>query len=159
MMENYHRRPLVFFLLVLLGIGFARLQANAQYFGRNKVQYETFDFKILYTEHFDVYFYAKEREAATQVARLAERWYARISRLLNVDLKGRQILILYSSLPHFQQTAAIPGIIGEGTGGVTESLKRRIVLPMAASLAETDHVVGHELVHAFHYQITSQSHP
>jgi len=158
-MENYQWRPLVFFLMVLLGIGLARSPANAQYFGRNKVQYETFDFKILYTDHFDVYFYAEEREAASQVARLAERWYARISRILNVDLKGRQILILYSSSPHFQQTAAIPGIIGEGTGGVTESLKRRIVLPMAASLAETDHVVGHELVHAFHYQITSQSHP
>src|SRR5678815_3407197 len=27
--------------------------AAAQYFGRNKVQYETFDFRILHTQHFD----------------------------------------------------------------------------------------------------------
>src|SRR5204863_4054332 len=31
--------------------------------------------------------------------------------------------------------------------------KRRIVLPLAASLAETDHVIGHELVHAFQYDL------
>jgi hypothetical protein len=44
-------------------------------------------------------------------------------------------------------------MIGEGTGGVTESLRRRIVMPFAASLGETDHVLGHELVHAFQYDI------
>ena len=131
---------------------------QAQYFGRNKVQFETFDFKIASTEHFDIYFYPQEEKAALQAARMAERWYARLKRILDHELKGRQILILYSSSPHFQQTTAIPGIIGEGTGGVTESLKRRIILPLAASLADTDHVIGHELVHAFQYDITSQSH-
>jgi hypothetical protein len=30
---------------------------EAQYFGRNKVQYESFDFKVLKTEHFDIYYY------------------------------------------------------------------------------------------------------
>lgn len=90
---------------------------------------------------------------------MAERWYARLSRILNHELSQRQIIILYSSSPHFQQTTAIPGIIGEGTGGVTEMLKQRIVLPMAASMAETDHVVGHELVHTFQIDTTSQNHP
>ena len=53
----------------------------------------------------------------------------------------------------FQQTNVVSGEIGEGTGGVTEGFKRRIVLPLAATLAETDHVLGHELVHAFQYDI------
>ena len=48
------------------------------------------------------------------------------------------------------------GELGEGTGGVTEAFKRRIVLPVAGSLAETDHVLGHELVHAFQYDMTGQ---
>jgi hypothetical protein len=42
---------------------------SAQYFGQNKVQYESFDFKIIQTPHFDVYFYERERPAATDVAR------------------------------------------------------------------------------------------
>src|SRR5262249_37397687 len=49
----------------------------------------------------------------------------------------------------------IYGELGEGTGGVTEPLKRRIVLPMGGPLADTDHVIGHELVHAFQFDITT----
>ena len=41
--------------------------------------------------------------------------------------------------------------IGEGTGGVTEGLRRRIVMPVFGTLEETDHVLGHELVHAFQH--------
>ena len=78
----------------------------------------------------------------------------RISRLLTHELRGRQPLILYASGPHFRQTNAIEGQIGEGTGGVTEAYKRRIILPMAGPLQATDHVLGHELVHAFQYDIT-----
>src|SRR6185295_15871424 len=126
----------------------------AQTFGRNAVQYQTFHFKILRTQHFDVYFYEAEADAAAQAARMAERWYERISTVLRHQLSSRQPLVLYSDHPDFEQTNVLGEQPGEGTGGVTESLKRRIILPMGASLAETDHVVGHELVHAFQYDIT-----
>jgi Tol biopolymer transport system component len=128
-------------------------QAEAQYFGRNKVQYREFDFEVLRTTHFDVYFYAEERGAAADVGRMAERWHARLSGLLGHTLGGRQPIILYGSPADFQQTNVIGGEIGEGTGGVTEGLKRRVVLPLAGTLAETDHVLGHELVHAFQYDM------
>lgn len=155
----WHKKSIFFLLLLILAVGLFFSPLEAQYFGRNKVQYERFDFKVLKTKHFDVYFYPEEERAAKIAARLAERWYARLSRLLNHELRGRQPLILYASSPHFQQTTAIPGVIGEGTGGVTEMFKRRIVLPFGASLEESDHVIGHELVHAFQFDITSQSHP
>jgi Tol biopolymer transport system component len=132
---------------------------EAQYFGRNKVQYQNFDFRIIKTKHFDVYYYPEFREVAEESARMAERWYARISRMLGHELKGRQPLIMYSSSPHFQQTTTLSGLIGEGTGGVTESFKRRIILPVGTSPAETDHVIGHELVHAFQYDMTSLGGP
>ena len=131
---------------------------HAQYFGRNKVQYDKFDFKILKTQHFDVYFYPEMEQSANLAARMAERWYARLSRVFNHTLKGRQVLILYASSSHFQQTTTISGVIGEGTGGVTESFKRRIILPVGGSLDATDRVIGHELVHAFQYDMTSQGH-
>src|SRR5260370_9056033 len=128
--------------------------AQAQYFGRNAVQYENFHFKVLKTQHFDVYFYDKEAASAAEAARMAERWCARMSAILRHQLSGRQPLILYSDHPDFEQTNVLGESPGEGTGGVTESLKRRIILPTGASLAETDHVIGHELTHAFQYDIT-----
>src|SRR6266566_2755825 len=140
--------------LLLGALSFVAPRAQAQYFGRNAVQYENFHFKILKTQHFDIYFYDREAAAAEQAGRMAERWYARISHVLRHQLSGRQPLILYSDAPDFQQTNVLGEQPGEGTGGVTESIKRRIILPMGASLYETDHVIGHELTHAFQYDIT-----
>lgn len=130
--------------------------AAGQYFGRNKVQYETFDFQTLQTEHFDIYYYPEMRDAALIAGRMAERWYSRLSRLLGHELGSRQPLIMYANHPHFEQTNALSGELGEGTGGVTEVFKRRMVLPFAAGLKDTDHVLGHELVHAFQFDITGQ---
>ncbi len=130
--------------------------AHAQYFGRNKVQYKDFKFEVLKTDHFDVYFYQEERENAARVARMAERWYTRLSKIFEHEMHTRQPLMLYASHPDFEQTNVVGGMIGEGTGGVTEGLKRRVVLPLAGTLAETDHVLGHELVHAFQYDLSAQ---
>ena len=141
---------------LLAGVGAPELRA--QWYGRNKVQYQRFDFKIMKTRHFDVYFYLQDETTVKMAGLMAERWYSRLSRMFNHELKGRQPLILYGSSPEFQQTTVIPEILGEGTGGVTESFKRRIVLPYGASLSETDHVIGHELVHAFQYDIMAQGH-
>src|SRR5689334_24901665 len=33
----------------------AATPASAQYFGQNKVQYRQLDFKVLHTQHFDIY--------------------------------------------------------------------------------------------------------
>jgi len=129
------------------------VSADAQYFGRNKVQYDRFEFSILETEHFDIYYYAEERSAAELAARMAERWYERLSLALDHTFTRRQPIILYASHAHFTQTTILPGTIPEGVGGFTDHLAGRVVLPFAAGLGETDHVLGHELVHAFQRDI------
>src|SRR4030095_15088681 len=122
---------------------------SGQYFGRNKVEYVDFDFRILATEHFDVYYYEREEHAARLAAQLAERWYARFSRVLNHQLISRQPLVLYGSQPEFAQTNVVSGILSDTVGGVTEGSKRRIVMPFAPTLAETNRVLGHEIAPAF----------
>jgi hypothetical protein len=142
-------------LAVLTGAGGAAF-AQTDYFGRSPVQWERLKFEVLKTEHFDIYYYDEGAQAAEEVGRLAERWYARLSAILDFQFPDRQPVVLYTSQGLFQQTDVIGGPPGEGVGGVTESLKRRIVLPVGASLAATDHVLGHELVHAFQYAMTGQ---
>jgi hypothetical protein len=64
--------------LVAVMVWFVAAPATAQYFGRNKVQYKDFNFQVLKTEHFDIYFYPQEpawtsahdwRSAGTRVYR------------------------------------------------------------------------------------------
>jgi hypothetical protein len=150
-------RPRIAALVAVSCLGTVLLPtpARAQYFGQNKVQYKTFRYEVMRTEHFDIYFYPEERQATRQVARMAERWYAKLTRFFSHKLSSRQPLVLYATGPDFRQTNTIEGDLGEGTGGVTEPFKRRVIMPFGASLAETDHVLGHELVHAFQYDMTA----
>jgi hypothetical protein len=88
---------------------------------------------------------------------MIERWHERLSRMLLRRLLDRQPLILYSSHPEFEQTNVVPDLVDEATGGLTEPVGRRIVLPLAGALADTDHVIGHELVHVFQMQMTADA--
>ena len=151
-MAQVSRLAVLVFVFLLAAPG-VRRDAAAQYFGRNKVEYSDFDFRVLATEHFDVYHYPDEAESARLAAQLAERWHARLSTLLGHKLSGRQPLILYGSQPEFQQTNVVSGILGDGIGGVTDSAKRRIAMPFAPTLGETDRILGHELAHAFQFDM------
>ncbi len=152
----FHRR-LRFTILVVAFALVAAVGADAQYFGRNKVHYEDFDFKVLSTEHFDLHYYPEEAEAARDAARMAERWYERLSSIFSHEFATRKPIILYANQGDFQQTNVVDEAIGEGTGGFTEPLQDRVVLPLTGSYAANDHVIGHELVHAFQYDIVQRS--
>ncbi len=129
---------------------------EAQYFGRNKVQYDRFDFQVLETENFQIHFYEEAAIPIEDVARMAERWHERLSRILAHDIGEPRPLVFYANHPDFQQTNILPGQIGEGTGGVTEGLRDRVIMPLGSSWADTDHVLGHELVHSFQFDLAGR---
>lgn len=159
MSRRTRQRPSIFrtlgrWLVPAIGLIFLLpASADAQYFGRNKVQYDDFDFRVLTTPHFDIHYYPEQREAIEDLSRLSERWYERLARLFQHEFEVRKPLIFYADHPDFQQTNTVGGAIGEGTGGLTEGLKNRVVMPISSSYGSTDHVLGHELVHAFQYNI------
>ncbi|MGQ0701714.1 MAG: BamA/TamA family outer membrane protein [Gemmatimonadales bacterium] len=144
------------FSLAAFLLGFLPAALPAQYFGRNKVQYGRFDFRIVQTEHFDVHYYPAERTAALDMARLAERTYAKLSRVLNHTFEERKPIIVYASSSDFQQTNTYGGEIDESTGGFTDFLRHRNVFPLAGSYEENQHVLMHEMVHQFQFDIWSR---
>ena len=148
--------PRIVVVLSFFAAAMAAAPAHAQYFGRNKVHYDRLDFRVLRTEHFDIYYYDEEAEATRHAARMAERWYARFSALLGHTFNERQVLVLYASHPHFAQTNLTGAPPGEGIGGFTERAKSRIAMPFAAGLGETDHVLGHEIAHAFQIDVAKR---
>ena len=132
--------------------------AQAQYFGKNKPRYEDFDWRTYQTPHFQIYNYldledGQAPERLEWIGALSEDWYHMHQRVLDDTLPGRNLMLLYNNHADFQQTNAISGSIGIGTGGVTEAFKNRVIFPFALSNHQTDHVLGHELVHAFQYNL------
>ncbi len=126
---------------------------HAQYFGRNKPRYNQQPFKVTETEHFVIYDYLENPEKLKELAEAAEMWYAMHSRVLGDSFKVKNPLIIYNDHAGFQQTNAIQGDISVGTGGVTEGLRNRVIFPAAPTNQQTHHVLGHELVHAFQYNM------
>lgn len=138
------------FIVVLIAISLQT--TDAQDFGQNKPVYKVFNYKVYKTPHFEIYHYLKNDSVLNKLAQLSEQWHSLHSRIFKQSLSENPI-IFYENHADFQQTTAISGDIDVGTGGVTEALKNRVVLPIAQSYAQTNHVLGHELVHAFQYHL------
>ena len=120
----------------------------AQDFGKNKVQYRSFNWSYLQSQHFDIYFYQGGEEMAYFVADYSERAYKNVQKDFRRDIHKRVPVILYNSPNHFQQTNVILDRLEEGVGGFTEFFKHRVVMPHTGSFEEYRHVLHHELTHA-----------
>ncbi|TXF91349.1 hypothetical protein FUA23_01235 [Neolewinella aurantiaca] len=148
MKKNYHLWTV---LAALLLPAFVAAQTGG--FGRNKPHYENFDFKVHESPHFELYSYIDNAEWLQDFLNDSEEWYRVHQRVLKDTIDFRNPMIIYANHPDFQQTNAINGAIGTGTGGVTEAFKNRVILPVAHTNQQTHHVLGHELVHAFQYDM------
>ena len=124
-------------------------------FGKNIVQYKSFDWHYIQSKYFDVYFYDSDKGStninsnAEFVARESLKSYDIISNAIGWKLKNRIPIIVYNSHNDFQQTNIIDMYMPEGVGGVTELYKNRVVIPFDGNNNQFKTVIHHELVHAF----------
>lgn len=150
---------------IALGVGFLvwgmlfSPATNAQTvpFGKNKIQYEEFKWRILPGEHIDVYYYPEEEDVARLALTYAEESYQVLEQKFQHHPFRRIPLIVYSSDQHFEQTNVFPGFIPEGVLGFTEYLKRRVALPFRGDYNQFRNTLRHELVHAFQLSKISET--
>jgi hypothetical protein len=140
-------------IAILTGLFLIPLTTHAQQFGQNKPRYRSFDFNVLETPHYSIHYYTKNKEVLQQMADWSEMWYDMHSEVLQDTYDVKNPIIFYNNHAEFQQTNAIYGDIGVGTGGVTEGFKNRVVLPFTMINQQNQHVLGHELVHSFQYHM------
>jgi WD40 repeat protein len=157
------RRPgrlspvLVAVLGVVSLVGVAREARTQEYFGQNQVEYRHFHWRVLQTEHFTVHYYPEEREAAFDLARMAERSYQRLSKVFGHEFRERKPIIVYASRADFAENNLF-GDLGEGVEGVTDAMRQRNTLFLLATMRESEHVVTHEMVHQFQYDFYNHGH-
>ena len=142
-------------VLMMASVSALDAQIVAPRFGKNKVHYKAFKWTIRKTPHFEIYGCEGQERLSERAEKMAERAYRYLSATFQHEFARKIPLIIYASSDDFQQTEVIPGFLDEGIGGVTESLKGRIVIPFLGSYRSFNHVIVHELTHAFQFDILS----
>lgn len=146
--------PLLLAVCTLCAVG-ESLAQSGYHFGRNKIQYSGFEWQILRTPHFDIYYYPEMEELAEMGAHFAEEIYDELENRFEFSLTHRVPMIFYSSNLHFKETNVTPGFIPDGVGGFFEFLKGRVVVPANGNIHHFRRVIRHEVVHVFtHSKIT-----
>jgi Tol biopolymer transport system component len=145
-----------FFLISLLTILFAtagaqELFAQFFYFGKNRVQYENFDWRYIETDHFDIYYYdSKNYHLAQFTAESVESGLKQLTNDLGSQLTDRIPVIIYDSHSDFSQTNVVRlPVDAQGIGGVTDKFKNRMTQPFMGDYADFRRTIQHELLHAY----------
>ena len=126
------------------------VSARAQYlYGKNKVTYNHRDWKVLKTEHVDIYHYPDEENLVRYVAPLVEATFLEFEERFDLEFEKRLPFVFYKTHYAFQETNILPQLISEYTGGFTDLMKGRIAVPFTGSYGDFRHVARHEMVHAF----------
>ena len=127
------------------------------YFGKNKVQYKDFNWKVAESQHFKVFYYQGGDHLKDFAISILEEAFDEYTAVMPRTPKNKIPVLIYNSPDDFRQTNVIFSLIEEGVGGFTEVFKRRVVVPFAGSYDEFRHVLRHELVHVFQYEMLSST--
>lgn len=125
-------------------------------FGKNKIQYRDFTWRIYHSPHFNVYYYPGEEAQLQKVVSFAESAYDRLSRDFNFQIKDPVPLIYYATHSAFEQNNIILNFIPEGVGAFASPARFRMVLPIDMPDPELMELILHELTHIFQYHMLFQ---
>jgi hypothetical protein len=112
--------PVAIALAAICLLGGAAEQVFAQtpyvpYYGKNRIRYNDFKWKIYTTDHFEIYFYPEIEPQLERVTSYAESAYQQVSSDLKHDLAFKVPLVLYKTQSEFQQQNIEPGELPEGS--------------------------------------------
>ena len=140
-------RPLVIASLLLLARTAPSLAQSG--FGTNKILYQPLHWLVADSPHVQLYFYPEEAALARSALALAESTCVEYERRLSHHSNRPIPIFLYSSHRDFESTNILSGASDEETGGVTELLRGRVLVPHTGSFPRLVHVMRHELAHAY----------
>jgi len=141
-------------LLVL--VTFTPRQATAQfipYYGKNKVKYDNFAWRIYRSPHFEVFYYPEFEQHLGRLVSYLESSYLKISTGLKHEMSRPIPVIFYKTHSEFEQTNLFPAFIPEGVAAFTEPVKNRMVLPIDEPPDQLQGLITHEMVHAFAFDL------
>lgn len=109
--------------------------------------------KVLDTTRFRVHYPEGYEELALAAAAFAEQGAERCEQVLEHRISRVVPIFLFSSHQDFSSNNIFPGLVGEGTGGFTDFLRHRVVVPFNGDYFRLRHVITHEIAHAYQFDL------
>lgn len=118
---------LLFLLGILLHSGAAG-QGMYTDFGKNTLQYRSFQWKYISTDNFDAYFYDEEINLAEYSIKAAEEQLKKVEQIIDYRLGYRAQIIIFTSLADMRQSNLLPKNAFSSNGGYTYSLENKVLV-------------------------------
>lgn len=125
---NKYLGSLAISLFSLLIFNNSVAQVNAVEFGKNRVQYQKFNWRYYQTENFNTYFSQDGLEIGKYVAQIAEQELPQLEEFVEYGLQRRINIALYNNFDEMQQSNIGLGIDWQNTGGVTKLVNNKMLL-------------------------------
>ena len=141
---------------VALVLALGAAPAGAQfipYYGKNKVNYDNFSWRVYKSPHFEVYYYPEFEQHLARVVSYAESGYQKISSDLKHEINFPIPIILYKTHSEFEQTNLFGGFVPEGVAAFTEPSRDRMVVPIDEPPDRLQGLITHELTHVFEFDL------
>ena len=103
-------------------------QVNAVEFGKNRVQYQKFNWKYYQTDNFNTYFSQDGLEIGKYVAQVAEKELTQLEEFIEYGLQRRANIAVYNSFDEMQQSNIGLGIDWQNTGGITKLVNNKMLI-------------------------------
>ena len=110
-------------------------QVNAVEFGKNRVQYQKFNWKYYQTENFNTYFSQDGLEIGKYVTQVAEHELSSIEEFVEYGLQRRINIVVYNNFDEMQQSNIGLGIDWQNTGGITKLVNNKMMVYFDANHA------------------------
>ena len=143
-------------LAVVLGLVLVPRPAAAQfipYFGKNKVKYDNFAWRVYKSPHFEVFYYPEFEQHLARLTSYLESGYLKISTGLKHEMPEPIPVIFYKTHSEFEQTNLFPAFVPEGVEAFTEPVKNRMVIPIDEPPDRMQGLITHEMTHAFAFDL------
>lgn len=114
-------------LFVFAGMG-AYAQVSTVEFGKNRVQYQKFQWKYYQTENFNTYFSQDGLGLGKYTSQIAETELPTLEEFIEFGLQRRINIVVYNNFDEMQQSNIGLGIDWQNTGGVTKLVNNKMLV-------------------------------
>ena len=130
--------------------------ASAQYipyYGKNKINYDKFTWRVYKSAHFDVYYYPEFEQHLGRLVSYLESSYQHIASELKHEIQSSIPVVFYKTHSEFEQTNLYPDFIPEAAQAFSEPVRNRMVIPIDGPPDRLQGLITHELAHIFEFDL------